>query len=177
MSAAPAVPADPAGPVTLRPATPADVPLVRVFIEELADYERLRGACVATDDALRATLFGPHPYAHVVVAEVGGAPAGFALYYFAYSTFLAAPTLGLEDLYVRPAHRGHGVGRHLLAHLAAEAVRRECGRMEWSVLDWNADAIAVYRRIGARPRDGWTVYRLDGAALAALAAEVPPTTH
>lgn len=161
------------GAVTLRAATEADVPLVRAFIEELADYERMRDACVATDDALRATLFGPAPCAHVVLAEAGGAPAGFALYSFAYSTFLAAPTLGLEDLYVRPAFRGRGVGRRLLAHLAAEAARRGCGRMEWAVLDWNADAIAVYRALGAAPMDGWTTQRLTGDALRALATRAP----
>ena len=160
-------------PVTIRPATEADVPLVLAFIRDLAAYERLAHECVATEARLAETLFGPRPYAEAVIAEVDGpdgvpTPAGFALFFHTYSTFLARPGLYLEDLFVRPDARGSGVGRALLAHLAALAVARGCGRLEWSVLDWNADAIAFYDRLGARPRDGWTVYRLDGATLEAL---------
>jgi GNAT superfamily N-acetyltransferase len=153
----------------IRAAVPADVPLIRRLIEGLAEYERLRHACVATDAQLERTLFGERPYAEVVIAEVGGTAAGFALFFHNYSTFLARPGIYLEDLYVEPAWRGRGVGKALLQHLAALAVARDCGRLEWSVLDWNVDAIGFYRRLGAEPQDEWTVYRVSGDALARLA--------
>lgn len=159
--------------VRIEPATTADVPVILRFIEELADYERLAHEMVATESALADALFGPERAAHALVARVGREPAGFALYFFNFSTFLAKRGLYLEDLYVTPAWRRCGIGRQLLARLAAIAVERGCGRMEWSVLDWNAQALAVYRAIGARPMSEWTVQRLTGADLEALAAEAP----
>lgn len=154
---------------SLRPAAPADVPLILSFIRDLAEYEKLSHACVATEEKLRASLFGPRPYAEVIIAELDGAPVGFALFFHNYSTFLAQPGIYLEDLYVRPAARGQGVGKSLLRHLAQLAVTRNCGRVEWSVLDWNAPSIAFYQSLGATPMDEWTIYRLTGPALAALA--------
>lgn len=151
--------------VTIRSATPADVPLVLRLIRELAAYEKLTHEVVATEADLRATLFGEAPRAEVVLASSGGEDVGFALFFHNYSTFLGRPGIYLEDLFVRPEARGKGVGRALLAHLAAEAVARGCGRLEWAVLDWNADAIGFYRRLGARAMDDWTVYRLTGDPL------------
>lgn len=156
--------------ITVRPATPVDVPLIRELIEGLAEYEHLRHECVATEDALRETLFGARRYAEVVIAEWGSAPAGFALFFHNYSTFLARPGIYLEDLFVCPAQRGLGVGKALLQHLAELAVVRGCGRLEWSVLDWNEDAIGFYRKLGARPQDDWTIYRVTGNALTQLAS-------
>ncbi len=156
--------------VTLRAATPDDVTLIRELIEGLADYERLRHECVATDASLRETLFGARPYAEVIIADVEGSAAGFALFFHNYSTFLAKPGIYLEDLFVRPEQRGRGVGKALLQRLAQLAVERGCGRLEWSVLDWNADAIGFYRSLGARPQDEWTVYRVTGDALTQLAS-------
>ncbi len=158
-------------PLRIRPATEDDVPLILHFIRELAEYEKLRHEAVATEEQIRQTLFGPRPYAEVVFAELEGEPVGFALYFHNYSTFLGKPGLYLEDLFVRPEVRGRGVGRRLLAHLAAIAKERGCGRMEWFVLDWNEPAIRFYRSLGARPMDEWTVYRLTGPELDALAAE------
>jgi GNAT superfamily N-acetyltransferase len=157
------------GRVTIRPATPADVPLILRFIRELAEYERLAHEVVATEDGLRDTLFGARPYAEVVIAEEGGEPAGFALFFHNYSTFLGRPGIYLEDLYVRPELRGKGTGRALLAHLARLAVERGCGRLEWWVLDWNEPAIRFYRALGAQPMDDWTVFRVTGDALKRLA--------
>ncbi len=156
--------------ITIRPATIDDVPLIRQLIAELADYEKLAHAAVATDDDLRVQLFGAHPAAEVLIGEVDGEPAGFALFFHNFSTFLGKRGLYLEDLYVRPAFRGAGLGRHLMAALARIAVQRDCGRFEWSVLDWNQPAIDFYRRLGATGMDEWTVQRLEGAALHALAA-------
>jgi GNAT superfamily N-acetyltransferase len=158
-------------PLAIRPAVPADVPLVLRLIEGLAEYERLRHECVATEAALHATLFGAHPAAEVLIAELDGEPAGFALFFHNYSTFLARRGLYLEDLFVWPHLRGRGVGRALLAHLARLAVARDCGRLEWSVLDWNASAIGFYRALGAVPMDEWTVQRLTGDALLRVAGE------
>jgi GNAT superfamily N-acetyltransferase len=156
--------------LSIRAATADDVPLIRQFIAELADYERLAHAAVATDVDLRAQLFGTHPAAEVLVGEVDGQPAGFALFFHNFSTFLGKRGLYLEDLFVRPAYRGVGLGRHLMAALARIAVQRDCGRFEWSVLDWNAPAIGFYRRLGAVGLDEWTVQRLEGEALHALAS-------
>ena len=156
--------------LSIRPATADDVPLIRQLIAELAEYERLADAAVATDDGLRAQLFGAQPAAEVLIGEVDGQPAGFALFFHNFSTFLGKRGLYLEDLFVRPEFRGHGLGKHLMATLARLAVQRDCGRFEWSVLDWNELAIAFYRRIGAAGMDGWTVQRLEGDALHALAA-------
>lgn len=157
--------------LTIRPAEPRDVPLILQFIRGLAEYEKLGAECHATEAGLARTLFGERPSAEVVIAYHEGNPAGFALFFHNYSTFLARPGLYLEDLYVDPAHRGHGVGHALLAHLASVAIDRECGRFEWSVLDWNADAIRFYERLGARPMNEWTVYRIAGDALKRLANE------
>jgi GNAT superfamily N-acetyltransferase len=156
--------------LSIRSATVHDVPLIRELIEGLADYEQLRHECVATDDLLRDTLFGARPVAEVVIAELDAAAAGFALFFHNYSTFLARPGIYLEDLYVRPEFRGRGVGKKLLQHLATLAVARDCGRLEWSVLDWNEDAIGFYKSLGAKAQDEWTVYRVTGEALTRLAA-------
>ena len=156
--------------LSIRPATIDDVPLIRALIGELAEYERLADAAVATDADLRAQLFGERPAAEVLIGEVDGEPAGFALFFHNFSTFLGKRGLYLEDLFVRPAHRGSGLGKHLMAALARIAVQRDCGRFEWSVLDWNEPAIGFYRRIGATGMDEWTVQRLEGAALHALAS-------
>ena len=150
---------------TLRSATVADVPLILSLIQDLAIYEKLSAECVATEAALARTLFGDAPAAQVVIADVDGEPAGFALYFFNYSTFLAKPGLYLEDLFVKPAHRGRGVGKALLLHLAKIANARGCGRMEWSVLGWNEPAKGFYRRLGAALLDDWRICRLTGAAL------------
>jgi GNAT superfamily N-acetyltransferase len=153
----------------IRAATVGDVPLVLRFIRELAEYERLAHEVVATEEGLRETLFGQRPYAEVVIAEVEGEPAGFALFFHNYSTFLGRPGLYLEDLYVRPEMRGRGIGRALLSHLARLAVERGCGRLEWWVLDWNEPAIRFYRSLGAQPMDDWTVFRVADDALRHLA--------
>lgn len=162
----------PAAPA-IAPATANDVPLILALIRELADYEKLSDQVSATEAALRASLFGERPAAEVLVARSGGEPAGFALFFPNYSTFLAKPGIYLEDLFVRPAFRGQGIGKALLASVAALAVARGCGRFEWSVLDWNEPAIGFYRRLGARPLDDWTMFRITGAELAALAADAP----
>ena len=156
--------------LSIRPASIDDVPLIRALIAELAEYERLADAAVATDDDLRAQLFGAQPAAEVLIGEVDGQAAGFALFFHNFSTFLGKRGLYLEDLFVRPAHRGSGLGQHLMAALARIAVQRDCGRFEWSVLDWNAPAIGFYRRIGAVGMHEWTVQRLEGEALHALAS-------
>jgi GNAT superfamily N-acetyltransferase len=156
--------------VTLRLASRDDVPLILTFIRELAQYEREPDA-VQTDEATLATnLFGAQPGAEVVIAEVDGQPAGFALFFHNFSTWLGRRGLYLEDLFVRPEYRGRGVGQVLMAYLAKLAVERDCGRFEWSVLDWNTPAIDFYRRLGAAGMDEWTVQRVTGEALHALAA-------
>ncbi len=153
----------------IRPAVPADVPLIAALISELADYERL-GHEVFTDPAMLAEhLFGERRYAEVLLAEVSGEAVGFALFFHNYSTFLSQPGLYLEDLYIRPAHRGQGLGKALLSALARVALERRCGRFEWSVLDWNDPAIGFYRKLGAVPLSDWTVYRLAGPAMKLLA--------
>ena len=152
-------------------ATIEDVPLILSFIKELAEFERLSQRVVATEDGLRDSLFGRHPKAEVVVCYVGNAPAGFALFFHNYSTFLGQAGIYLEDLYVRPEMRGRGAGRLLLAHLARLAAERGCGRIEWAVLDWNKQAINFYRSLGAAPMDEWTTFRLTGEALHSLATK------
>ncbi|HKP15794.1 MAG TPA: GNAT family N-acetyltransferase [Gemmatimonadaceae bacterium] len=164
----PAIPAE-AADFVLRPATSADVPVILACIQRLAEYERLAHECIATEAQLRATLFGATPSAEVVLAFAGDEPAGFALWFQSYSTFLAKPGLYLEDLFVYPQHRGRGLGRTLLRHLARVAVERDYGRVEWSVLDWNVDAIGFYRSIGAELLDDWRRCRLAGDAIATLA--------
>lgn len=153
----------------IRTAQPDDVTLILALIGELADYEKLSDQVVADPDDLAEHLFGPRPFAEVLIGEVDGAAAGFALFFHNYSTFLGKPGLYLEDLYVRPAARGAGLGKALLTTLAGLALERGCGRLEWSVLDWNAPALGFYQRLGARPLDDWTQYRLTGPALQALA--------
>jgi len=139
------------------------------LIKGLAEYERLAHEVEATEEGIHEALFGDWPAAEVVLAYVGADVAGFALFFHNFSTFLGRRGLYLEDLFVLPAYRGRGIGRRLLSHLARIAIERRCGRMEWWVLDWNETAIRFYRSIGARPMDDWTVYRLDGDALARLA--------
>jgi GNAT superfamily N-acetyltransferase len=153
----------------LRPASEADVPTILRCIQGLAEYERLSHECMATEALLRATLFGDERVAEVTLAFAGDAPAGFALWFRSYSTFLARPGIYLEDLFVFPEFRGKGLGRQLLASLAQTAVERGYGRLEWAVLDWNADAIRFYESLGARPMNEWTVYRVAGEALVGLA--------
>lgn len=152
----------------LRAATAVDVPAILACIRGLAEYERLAHQCHATEALLHETLFRSEPAAEVVLAVAGSETAGFALWFRSYSTFLARPGIYLEDLFVFPAHRGHGLGRRLLAHLARTAVERGYGRVEWAVLDWNVDAIRFYESLGARPMGDWTTYRLAGDPLAAL---------
>lgn len=158
----------------IRPATPADVATILRFVRELAAFEREPDAVVATEPMLTEALFGPSPAAEAVIAEDDGAPLGFALFFHNFSTWTGKRGLYLEDLYVTPDARGKGVGGALLRHLAALAVARDCGRFEWAVLDWNVDAIAVYRRIGAVALDEWTVQRLSGEALSRLASGTAP---
>lgn len=153
----------------IRPATSRDVPLVLAFIRELAAYEKLSHQVVVTEDQIRSTLFGEHPFAEVVIASLNATPVGFALFFPNYSTFLGRPGLYLEDLFIRPEARGLGLGRRLLEHLARLAVERGWGRLEWRVLDWNEPSIAFYKKLGAEPLDDWTVFRVTGEALQRLA--------
>ena len=155
----------------IRSAAPADVRLILELIRELAEYEKLAHQVVATEEDIRNSLFGPRPAAECLIAEFDGAPAGFALFFHNFSTFLGKPGIYLEDLYVKPELRGKGIGRKLLAHLAQLTVSRGCGRFEWAVLDWNEPAIGFYRSIGARMLDDWKINRLTGEALERLAAE------
>jgi GNAT superfamily N-acetyltransferase len=155
--------------VSIRAAAESDLPLILHLIESLAEYERLRDQCVATEEKLRATLFGDHPAAEILIASIENEPMGFALFFGNYSTFLAQPGIFLEDLFVKPEARGKGVGYALLSALARLAVDRNCGRLEWNVLDWNELAISFYKRIGAVPMDEWTTFRLAGPALEKLA--------
>lgn len=157
-------------PFRIAPATERDVPLILTLIKGLAEYEKMADEVTATEAGLLATLFGARPTAEVVIAYAGDEPAGFALFFSNYSTFLGKPGLYLEDLFVRPEWRAHGLGKRLLAHLATLAVERGCGRLEWTVLDWNEPAIGFYRKLGARPMEGWTIFRVTGDALRNLAA-------
>lgn len=157
--------------MTIRAAGRSDVALILAFIRELAAYEKLSEEVVATEDTLAATLFGSHPAAEVLIAEVDGRPAGFALFYSNYSTFLGRQGIYLEDLFVRPEARGRGVGRALLSRLGAIARERGCGRLEWAVLDWNETAVRFYEKLGATAQTDWTTYRLTGESLARLAGD------
>ncbi len=154
----------------MREASEEDVPLILSFIRELAEYEKLSHEVVATEEELRESLFGERRYAEVLIAEHDGSPAGFALFFHNFSTFLGKPGIYLEDLYVKPAFRGAGVGKKLLVHLARLAKRRGCGRLEWWVLDWNEPSIGFYESLDATAMDDWTVYRLAGKALEDLAS-------
>jgi GNAT superfamily N-acetyltransferase len=154
---------------SIRAARPEDAELLVNLVRELAVYEKLEQHAQATPNDFRRHLFGPHPAAEAAVAEVAGVPAGFALWFTTFSTFRGQPGLYLEDIYVKPSYRGRGIGKALLAALARRAVERGCGRLEWSVLNWNEPAIGFYCSLGARPMDEWTVYRIDGEPLRRLA--------
>ena len=154
----------------ITPATERDVPLILRLIKDLAEYERMSNEVVATEEGLRATLFGARPAAEVLLGYAGEEPAGFALFFHNFSTFVGKPGLYLEDLFVVPKFRGRGYGKALLARLAQIAIERSCGRFEWTVLDWNEPAIGFYRKLGAVPMEDWTIFRVSGAALEPLAA-------
>lgn len=161
--------------IEIRPATEADTQVVLELIKGLAEYERLLHEVQATEDRIRETLFGDDPAAEVILACCGDLCVGFAVFFGTYSTFLAQPGIYLEDLYIKPGWRGHGIGLALLRHMANLAIQRGCGRIEWGVLDWNAAAINFYESLGARPTTGWTKYRLAGEALVAVASQNPRT--
>jgi len=155
--------------IHIRPALKNDCSLILSFIKGLADYEKLSHEVIATEQLLEDTLFSEQPRAHVFIAELDGEAAGFALYFYNYSTFLAKPGIYLEDLFVLPKYRGNKIGKALLVHLAKTAVEEGCGRFEWSVLDWNQPAIDFYRAMGAVGMDEWTVQRVSGDQLELLA--------
>jgi GNAT superfamily N-acetyltransferase len=155
--------------IQIRPATVVDVPAILGFIRALADYEKLSHAVVATEQMLREQLFGPRPAAEVLIADLNAQPVGFALFFQSFSTFLARPGIYLEDVFVLPEARGHGVGKALLKAVAQIAVQRSCGRLEWAVLDWNAPAIGFYKKLGAVAMDEWMTMRVTGDALDKLA--------
>jgi len=157
--------------VQIRPGLLEDVPLIAELIQALARYEKLEHEVVMTEEKLTTHLFGERRYAETLIAEDGDQPVGFALFFHSFSTFLAQPGLYLEDLFVVPERRGAGIGRALLERLAQVAIDRGCGRLEWAVLNWNQDAIRFYERLGAKPNSEWTVYRLTGEPLHALAGE------
>jgi GNAT superfamily N-acetyltransferase len=163
------------GPAAIRSATRNDVPDILAMIQGLAEYEKLQHLCVATEQALAHALFGPRPYAEVLIVEERQQPAGFALFFHNFSTFLGRPGLYLEDLFIRPEYRRKGYGGALLRHLALVARERGCGRFEWSVLDWNRDAIAFYESLGASILPDWRIARVTGPALEALARDKNPT--
>jgi GNAT superfamily N-acetyltransferase len=154
----------------LRDATREDLPLVLAFIRALAEYEKLAHEVRADEVTLETFLFGEPRRAEALVARWNDEPVGFAVWYYSFSTFLGRPSLYIEDVFVNPDARGRGIGKAIFAHLAARALAQGCGRMEWSVLDWNAPSIAFYRSLGAKPREGWTLQQLTGEALTALAA-------
>ena len=147
-------------PLQIEEASEKDVPLILQFIRDLAQFEKAQGRVLASEEILRATLFGPTPYAAALIAYAGKEPAAFAIYFFSYSSFSGLPNLYLEDIFVRPAYRRLGVGKQLLADLARRAVERGCGRMEWSVLNWNESAMGFYEKLGAEPVRDWTVFHL-----------------
>ncbi len=160
--------------LAVRPATPADLPLIAELIRALADYEKLSAEVRFEEAVLAEKLFGPRPYAEVLIGEIDGQPQGFALFFHNFSTFEGRPGIYLEDLFVRLEARGAGLGKALLAELARLAIERDCARLEWWVLDWNEPAIGFYQSLGARAMDDWTVMRVDGEALAALASALTP---
>jgi GNAT superfamily N-acetyltransferase len=162
--------------LVIRFAVPADAPAILAFIRDLAEYEKLLHEVVADEHALKASLFGVRPAAEVLIAELASEPVGFALFFQTYSTFLARPGLFLEDLFVRPAARGKGVGVALMSALARIAVQRNYGRFEWNVLDWNEPAIGFYQRLGATVLPDWRTCRVTGDALSNLAGVAGPGT-
>jgi GNAT superfamily N-acetyltransferase len=153
----------------IRPALEEDAPVILSLIKELAEYEHLSHEVVATESGIRKTLFGERPFAETLIGEYEGLPISFALFFYNFSTFLGKPGIYLEDLYVRPTHRGKGFGSKMLAHIAALARDRDCGRFEWSVLNWNTPAIKTYEKLDATPMKEWILYRLNGEALNRLA--------
>jgi len=155
---------------TLRDATPDDIPTILRLVRALAEFEKLLHEVDATEAHFHAALFGDRPRAHAILAELDGAEVGFGLWFYNFSTFSGRPGLYIEDVYVEPDHRGRGIGRMIFRELARRALAAGCARMQWSVLDWNKSAIDFYRSIGATAMDEWTVQRLNGTALAALAA-------
>ena len=155
----------------IRPATPADVPIILELIRDLATYERAPSDVTATEERLLQVLFGEKPVAEVLLASEGEAPVGFAVFFYNFSTWLGRPGLYLEDLFIRPEHRGKGYGRALLVDLAKIARDRGCGRMEWAVLDWNEPAIEFYKKLGARPLDDWKIFRLTREGITRLAEQ------
>ena len=157
--------------LNIRPATRADAPVIASLVRELADYEKLLDEAKATPEDFLRELESPNPVIHVLIAEWQGEPAGFALYFFNFSTFVGRPGLYLEDLFVRPAQRSHGIGRALLRALARIAKDRGCGRMEWAVLDWNEPALRFYQSLDARQMNEWIIHRLTPVEIARLAAE------
>lgn len=161
--------------VSIRPATPDDVPTILALIGELAEYERLAHEVATTVESLHLSLFGPRPAAEAILAEIDGQAVGYAIYFTSFSSFTGRPGIYLEDIYVRPPIRGHGVGKQLLAYVAGVAVERGCARLEWAVLDWNEPSIRFYESLGARAMSEWTVYRLTSQAIADVAAVKPPS--
>ena len=157
--------------IEVSPGTEQDVPLILGFIKELAEYEKFSHAVVANEELLREHLFGSFPAAQTLIGSLDGTPVGFALFFRSFSTFLARPGIYLEDLFVRKSARGAGVGKALLTEVARIAVKQNCGRLEWSVLDWNEPSIGFYKKLGAVPLDDWTMYRVTGDALKQLASE------
>lgn len=155
--------------ITLREAVRTDLPTILALVRALAEYEKLAHEITATEADFARALFGPTPHAHGLIAEVDGKPAGVTVWFYNFSTFAGRPGIYVEDVYVDPAHRGQGIGLAMFRHLARRAVAENCARMEWAVLDWNEPAIRFYRGLGAKPMDEWTVQRVSGAALAALA--------
>ena len=153
----------------IRTGTEEDAPVIFSLIKELAEYEHLAHEVVASVDDIRKTLFGERPFAETLIGEYGGLPISFALFFYNFSTFMGKPGIYLEDLYVQPEHRGKGFGSKMLAHIAALARERNCGRFEWSVLNWNTPAIRTYEKLGATPMKEWILYRLSGEALDRLA--------
>jgi GNAT superfamily N-acetyltransferase len=154
--------------IKIRQAVATDVPAILGFIRALAEYEKLTHACIATENLLHEHLFGPAKAAEVLIAELNGKPVAFALFFGTFSTFLARPGIYLEDLFVLPEARGHGIGKALLSAIARIAVQRNCGRLEWAVLDWNDPAVGFYKKLGAAPLDDWTTYRVTGETLEKL---------
>ncbi len=155
--------------LSIRPATSADLPLIAQFIHDLAEYERLAHEVRFDEAVLGDRLFGARPYAEVLIGEIDGSPQGFALFFHNFSTFEGKPGVYLEDLFVRPEARGSGLGKALLAALAQIAIEGDCARLEWWVLDWNDPAIRFYKKLGAKPMDEWTTFRVDGDTLRAIA--------